>query len=159
MPSAADILGSSRKPKVPAQWAAHFQHIIDERDRLLAHKVSAPAPSAVKIDDLGDAATEESQRTLDLVAAGATRETVREVLEAIRRIERGTYGIWEVTGEPIEEARLKAIPWARFSLRGQQEAEAGGSGRKWAVPRLQSLVEAQPTSDTESEQPEPEPAV
>ncbi len=65
----------------------------------------------------------------------------------------------EVAGEPIEEARLQAIPWARFSLRGQQEVEAGGSGRRRAIPPLQSLVEAELTSEPESEEPEREQAV
>jgi RNA polymerase-binding transcription factor DksA len=154
--TAADILGANRKRKVPAKWAAHLRRLVDERDRLLALDLSSPAPSAVKVDDLGDAATEETQRSLDLVAAGATQETVVEVLEAIGRIERGTYGICEVTGEPIEAARLTAIPWARFSLRGQQEAEAGGAGRRRAMPPLQSLVEAELPSDPGSDDSEPE---
>jgi DnaK suppressor protein len=145
MSTAADILGSKRKSRVPRKWAAHFRRLIDERDRLLARNSSSPAPSAVKMDDLGDAATEETQRTLAFVAAGATQETVSEVLEAIRRIECGTYGICEVTGEPIEEARLQAIPWARFSLRGQQKVETGGWARRRAIPPLQSLVEAELT--------------
>jgi RNA polymerase-binding transcription factor DksA len=158
MSTAADILGSDRTPKVPRKWAAHFRRLTDERDRLLARNSSSPAPSAVKMDDLGDAATEETQRTLAFVAAGATQATVFEVLAAIRRIERGTYGVCEVTGEPIEEARLKAIPWARFSLRGQQEVEAGGSGRRPGIPPLQSVLGAELTSKAESEEPEREQA-
>jgi len=89
---------------VPAKWAAHFRRIIDERNRLLARNFCSPAPSAGKQDDLGDGATEETRRTLAFVAVGATQETVFEVLQAIRRIERGTYGIPEVIGESIEEA-------------------------------------------------------
>ncbi|MGA2865202.1 MAG: TraR/DksA family transcriptional regulator [Verrucomicrobiota bacterium] len=158
MSTAADILGSNRKSKVPAKWAAHFRRLIGERDRLLAREFSSPAPSAVKMDDLGEAATEETQRILAFAAAGTTQETVFEVLEAIRRIECGTYGICEVTGEPIEEGRLKAIPWARFSLRGQQEMEAGGFGRRLAIPALQSSFEAQLTSEPEVENPEQEQA-
>ncbi len=149
-------MGSDRKRKVPAKWAAHLGRLLDERDRLFALDLSSPAPSAVKVDDLGDAATEETQRGLAFMAAGATRETVFEVLEAIRRIERGTYGICEVTGQPIDEARLKAIPWARFSSRGQQEVEAGGSGRRRAMPPLHSLLEAELSSDPESDNSEPE---
>lgn len=159
MSTAAEILGSRRKAKVPRKWAAHFRRLIEERDRLLARNSSPPAPSAVKMDDLGDAATDETQRTLAFAAAGATQHTVFEVLEAIRRIEGGTYGICEVTGKPIEAARLEAIPWARFSLRGQQEAETGGWGRKLAIPPLQSLVETELTSEPEGQEPEREQAV
>ena len=152
MSTAADILGSDRKFKVPAKWATHFRRLMDERNRLLARNFSSSAPSAVKTDNLGDAATEETQRTLAFVEAGATQEKVFEVLEAIRRIECGRYGICEVTGEPIEEARLRAIPWARFSLRGQQEMEAGGGGRRRAIPPRQSSVEAESTSALEREE-------
>ena len=159
MSTAADILGSNRKPKAPAKWAAHFRRLIHERNRLLARNFSSPAPSAVKMDDSGDAATEETQRTLAFVAAGARQETVFEVLEAIRRIECGTYGICEVTGEPIQEARLQAIPG---------RAPRCGGNRRWRqvdrvggekFPLWQSLVEAELTSEPESEEPEREQAV
>ena len=35
----------------------------------------------------------------------------------------GTYGVCEVTGEPIDKERLTAVPFARFSLEGQKEFE------------------------------------
>jgi len=158
MSTAADILGSNRQSKVPSKWASHLRRLIDERDRLLARDFSSPAVSTVKMDDLSDAATEETQRTLAFVAATATQETIFEVVEAIRRIECGTYGICEVTGGPIEDERLKAIPWARFSLRGQQEVEAGGSGRRRGIPGLQSSFENEWTSEPEIESPEREQA-
>lgn len=125
---------------------------MDERNRLLARNFSSAAPSAVKTDNLGDAATEETQRTRAFVEAGATQARVFEVLDAIRRIECGRYGICEVTGEPIEEARLRAIPWARFSLRGQKEMEAGGWGRRRAMAPLQSSVQAESSAAPESEE-------
>ncbi len=39
-----------------------------------------------------------------------------EVDAALRRIDEGTFGICEGTGEPIEKRRLKARPWSRYSL-------------------------------------------
>src|SRR5262249_53331240 len=112
-----------------------------ERDRLMARDCSAWECSRVKLDDLADAAAEESGRSLSLVTATATHNTIFEVLAAIRRIERGTYGICEITGEPIEADRLKALPWARYSLAGQQELEKNGLDRKVSLPGLQSLNE------------------
>lgn len=73
----------------------------------------------------------------------ATNDTVLEVLEAIRRIESGTYGICELTGEPIAPERLNSIPWARYSLQGQQEIEQSGLGRKMALPSLKGIGESQ----------------
>jgi RNA polymerase-binding transcription factor DksA len=93
------------------------------------------------MDDLTDAAAEESQINLSLVAAGATQDTLAEVLGALHRIERGTYGLCEITGKPIEARRLKAIPWTRHSLQGRNELERNGFGRKRVVSALESLRE------------------
>lgn len=43
-----------------------------------------------------------------------------EIEYALSRIENGTYGICEETSEPIEEPRLMAIPWTRYSIEGAE---------------------------------------
>jgi RNA polymerase-binding transcription factor DksA len=147
MSTAADILGLNRTLKIAARWAKHLEWLSAERDRLLARDCSAPETSMAKMDDPGDAAAEESQRCLALVSASATQASIVDVLDAIRRIERGTYGICELTGQPIEPERLRAIPWARYSIQGQQEAEKAGLGRRYALPTLHSLAEANGNDD------------
>ena len=144
MATAADILGVNHKKKIPSRWARHYEHLCAERDKLLARDCSAVEFPSVKLDDLTDAACEESQRNLTLVAATATQTTIFEVMAALHRIERGTYGVCELTGEPIESARLEVIPWTRYSLTGQHELEKAGLNRKRALPSLASL------SDNES---------
>jgi len=141
MATAADILGLNRNSRILARWSKHHQQLCDERDRLLDRDCSSGEISSVKMDDLGEAASEESQRCLSLVAARATQTSIVDVLEAIRRIERGTYGVCEMTGEPIEPERLKAIPWTRYSLQGQKELEKAGFGRRHALPALESSRE------------------
>src|SRR6266576_3813213 len=139
MATAADILGSNRSSKVPGRWSKHHERLSAERDRLLACDRSPTEVSSVKMDDLGDAAADESQRCLSLVAACAAQANLVDVLEAIRRIERGTYGICEMTGKPIEAERLRAIPWTRYSFAGQNAQEKAGFGRKHVLPALESL--------------------
>src|SRR6266404_6240843 len=141
MATAADILGLSRNSRIVARWSKHYQQLCVERDRLLDRDCSSGEISSVKIDDLGEAASEESQRCLALVAARATQTSIVDVLEAIRRIERGTYGICEMTGEPIEAERLRAIPWTRYSLQGQKELEKAGFFHRHALPGLESARE------------------
>ncbi|MDR2737985.1 MAG: TraR/DksA C4-type zinc finger protein [Puniceicoccales bacterium] len=51
------------------------------------------------------------------------QEALTEIEEAIRRIHDGTYGICELTGKPIEPQRLLAVPFARFSIEGQNMQE------------------------------------
>jgi RNA polymerase-binding transcription factor DksA len=158
MATAADILGATRHFKIPARWGKHYQRLCEERDRLMARDCSTCETSRAKLDDLAEAAAEESQRSLSLVAASATQNTIFEVLAAIRRIERGTYGLCEITGEPIESERLRAIPWTRYSFRGQNEVEKGGYDRKYSLPALKSLSEDGFADEEEGEQTEEEEA-
>ncbi len=53
------------------------------------------------------------------------RKTVQEILLALQRIEEGTYGMCEGTGEPIFKPRLEAFPWARFSVKYAEMIEKG----------------------------------
>jgi RNA polymerase-binding transcription factor DksA len=139
MATSADILGSLHKTRVPARWARHHERLCAERDKLLERDCSSSESFQPKLDDLADAASLESQRSLALVAATATQGTIVEILEAIRRIERGTYGICEITGEAIAAARLNSIPWARYSLKGQQQIEDSGYARRPGLPALEGL--------------------
>jgi len=156
MATATDILGLPRNRRIPTRWSKHYRSLCAERDRLLARDCCAPGTSPIKLDDLSDAAADESQTNLSLVAASATQDTIFEVLAAIRRIERGTYGVCELTGEPIEPERLKAIPWARYSLRGQSELEKAGEVRKRVVPRVELLREDAPAEPDVEEVDEPD---
>ena len=73
MSTAADILGLNKRIKIPTRWAKHYEQLCQQRDQLLARDCSAPEFPSVKLDDLTDAASEESQRSLTLVAATATQ--------------------------------------------------------------------------------------
>ena len=44
------------------------------------------------------------------------RKLLMEIEEAIKRLDRGTFGICEGNGESIPRARLKAIPWAKYCV-------------------------------------------
>ena len=47
-----------------------------------------------------------------------------EIKNALKRIERGDYGLCEITGEEIEPKRLLAVPWTRVSMLALEELEA-----------------------------------
>jgi DnaK suppressor protein len=51
------------------------------------------------------------------------RAHLADVEEALAKIEAGTYGVSELSGEPIDYARLAAVPWARYTAREQEEVE------------------------------------
>jgi RNA polymerase-binding transcription factor DksA len=149
--TAADIPGSRRDPHVPARWAQHYQRLSALRDRFTQRDCSTSATSCAKLDDPGEAASEDAETSLSFVAASATHEMLNDVLDAVRRIEQGTFGICERTGQPIEPRRLKAIPWARYSLQGQTEMEKEGLGRRRGVPPLNPLSESEAADEEKAE--------
>jgi len=73
--------------------------------------------------DLADRATTETDRTLELRTRDRQRKLIAKIDDAIRRIEDGTYGYCEETGEPISLSRLEARPIATLSLEAQERHE------------------------------------
>lgn len=73
--------------------------------------------------DLADRATSETDRGLELRTRDRQRKLISKIEEAIRRIDDGSYGYCEETGEPISIARLEARPIATLSLEAQERHE------------------------------------
>jgi DnaK suppressor protein len=57
--------------------------------------------------------------------AAHDRSHLAEVDRALQKIKAGTYGVSELSGEPIGYARLNAVPWARFSAAEQEDLGRG----------------------------------
>ena len=73
--------------------------------------------------DLGDRASSESDKALELRTRDRQRKLSSKIDAAIRRIDSGTYGYCEDTGEPIGVRRLEARPTATLSLEAQERHE------------------------------------
>ena len=73
--------------------------------------------------DIADRATSESDRALELRTRDRQRKLIAKIDAAIRRIEDGSYGYCEDTGEPISLSRLEARPIATLSLEAQERHE------------------------------------
>jgi DnaK suppressor protein len=73
--------------------------------------------------DIADRATSETDRALDLRARDRQRKLVSKIDAALHRIEEGSYGYCEETGEPISIKRLDARPIATLSLEAQERHE------------------------------------
>jgi DnaK suppressor protein len=61
-----------------------------------------------------DAAEQTREQDDAILRANRDRAQLGEVEGALRRMDAGTYGISEVSGDPISFARLRAVPWARY---------------------------------------------
>jgi RNA polymerase-binding transcription factor DksA len=98
--------------------------LLEERERLTRHseslKAEADALAADREagdtqfdDESGEGDTLAVERERDLVLSAQAQQTVAEIDHALAKLEKGTYGICEVSGQHIPKERLKAIPWAR----------------------------------------------
>ena len=70
--------------------------------------------------DLTDRATEEIERSFELKTRDRERKLINKINGALKRIDDGSYGYCEETGEPIEIKRLEARPVATLSLEAQE---------------------------------------
>ncbi|MGH6720274.1 MAG: RNA polymerase-binding protein DksA [Alphaproteobacteria bacterium] len=73
--------------------------------------------------DLADRAATETDRALELRTRDRERKLIAKIDSALRRIEDGTYGYCEETGEPIGIKRLLARPIATLSIEAQERHE------------------------------------
>ena len=73
--------------------------------------------------DMTDRASEEIDRTFELRARDRERKLINKINSALKRIEDGSYGYCEETGEPIGLKRLEARPVATLSLEAQEMHE------------------------------------
>lgn len=74
-------------------------------------------------DHMGDVATTVFDQERDLSLERNTRDILARVNEALRKIDESTYGICTSCGRPIDEARLRALPWADLCIDCKQKEE------------------------------------
>ena len=156
--STADILGAKpATPKIPSKWREHHNALVQFRNRL-AHRRGTLVKEASEEQPayslhMADAGTDTYDRDFALSIATSEQESIYEVDQAINRIENGSYGICEVTGQPIEPERLKAIPWTRFSAGAEQELERNGSVKRAKLGELADVPKnSEPEKDDDDEE-------
>ena len=75
------------------------------------------------LPDLADRASSETDRSLELRARDRQRKLISKIDAALLRIDNGTYGYCEETGDPISLKRLDARPIATLSIEAQERHE------------------------------------
>lgn len=94
---------------------ARVQGLVNElRTRL--GQLEGEADAQPNAFDPADNASDTVQRTGDLSILEALQSELEEIDAALGRVADGTYGIDEVTGQPIDPARLEAVPTARTNV-------------------------------------------
>jgi len=104
---------------------------------------------------MADSGTDNFDRDFALSLLSSDQDAVYEIEEALKRIEKKTYGVCELTGKTIPKARLEAIPWTRFTVGAQAQLEREGALRSRRIGQL-GTVDSTGATEVESEEDEPE---
>ena len=131
--------GQNQKKKTEGKKAGfgkadldHFRKLLLDRRRRILGTVEGMEEEALKasdqdfsVDHMADHGSDNFEQDFTLALVESERRELIEIERALQRIEAGTYGICEGTGEPIPRPRLEAIPHARYSVEYQRKLEAG----------------------------------
>ena len=128
---------ASRKAKEPGpnEYSKEFlkemkQMLLNMREELLEDVTRSVKEESnhlrFDVGDFYDHASEDRQRELALTLSNRERDKLMHIEQALKRVEEGTYGICEVTGEKIGEERLRVLPFTILSVEAQEEIERGG---------------------------------
>ncbi|HVY72335.1 MAG TPA: TraR/DksA C4-type zinc finger protein [Verrucomicrobiae bacterium] len=163
--TAAAILGTpsvegapNGQPKIKPEWAKFHRNLLDLRERL-QHQMSGLAKeSAEEMASyslhMADSGTDNFDRDFALSLLSSDQDAMYEIEEALKRIERGTYGVCELTSKPIPKARLEAIPWTRFTVEAQAQLEREGALRQRRLGALGSVDSTGAADEPEEEEAE-----
>lgn len=127
--------------KISGFVAKQKQRLLDLRDELLTSMFgvtrdtlrNAPEGSEASGSGMhqGDAGSDAYDRDFALSVLAKEQDALYEIDQALKRIERGTYGICEMSGRRIPQARLEAIPFARLTVECQAEWEKEHGNRRF----------------------------
>ena len=145
--------------KVKAEWQKYCQRLLDLREQLLGQMNGLAKESAQELPGyslhMADSGTDNFDRDFALSLLSSDQDAVYEIEEALKRIEKKTYGVCELTGKNIPKARLEAIPWTRFTVDAQAQLEREGALRSRRIGQL-GTVDSTGATEVESEEDEPE---
>ncbi len=118
---------SEDEPFMNARQRAYFQKKLlawkEEIVRSNRETILNLQHDSAKHADIADRATSETDRALELRARDRQRKLIAKIDDALARIDDGTYGYCEETGEPISLKRLDARPIATLSVEAQEMHE------------------------------------
>ncbi len=133
-PTTLELADPNAKKKSPFNKTQldRFRKILLDKRANLAGEVSGLEQEALRGSSgslshtpshMAEQGSEAADQSLSLDLAAAERKLIREIDEALKRIETGVYGLCELTGKPIPADRLEELPWTRYSIDAARELE------------------------------------
>ena len=131
------------KMKLKPEWQGYYSTLLDLRERLQHQMNGLAKESATQMEGYSlhmvDSGTDNFDRDFALSLLSSDQDAIFEIEEALKRIERGTFGVCELTEKIIPKARLEAIPWTRFTVEAQAQLEREGTLRQKRLAALGSM--------------------
>ena len=127
LPTEAEVLAAPEDQYMNAAQLAFFRaRLSEERDSLLssARETTLHLQEFETTADPSDRASLEEDHTLELRVRDRERKLLHKIDEAIARIDNGSFGWCEETGEPIGVPRLLGRPTATYRIEAQERHEA-----------------------------------
>jgi RNA polymerase-binding transcription factor DksA len=145
--------------KIKPEWQKFYNRLLELREQLLRQMNGLAKESAQEMAGyslhMADSGTDNFDRDFALSLLSSDQDAIYEIEEALKRIEKNTYGVCELTGKTIPKARLEAIPWTRFTVTAQAQLEREGALRQRRLGAL-GTVDSVGVADAEGEEDEPE---
>ena len=168
--TAASILGVSASAdpseynghaKVKPEWVKYYKNLLELRERLMNQMSGLAKESAEEMSSyslhMADSGTDNFDRDFALSLLSSDQDAIYEIEEALKRIEKQTYGVCELTGKAIPRARLDAFPWTRFTVEAQGQLEREGALRQRRLGALGTVDSATGPETEEEEEAEEKP--
>ena len=141
--------------RVKPEWQKFCLHLLELREQLVKQMNGLAAESAQEMAGyslhMADSGTDNFDRDFALSLLSSDQDAVYEIEEALKRIERKTYGICELTGKAIPKARLEAIPWTRFTVDAQAQLERDGALKSRRLGALGSIDSVGTTTEVDGD--------
>jgi DnaK suppressor protein len=142
--------------KVKPEWQKFCLNLLELREQLVRQMNGLAKESAQEMPGyslhMADSGTDNFDRDFALSLLSSDQDAVCEIEEALKRIERKTYGVCELTGKSIPKARLEAIPWTRFTVEAQSQLERDGALKSRRLGALGSIDSVGAVTDVETEE-------
>lgn len=108
-----------------------FKRRLHELKNQMVHMVRETSADVKATENKGysqhqaDEGTDDFDRTISLELTNKEYDILRQIERALEKIEEGTYGICDISGEEIPIKRLEAVPYATMTVGAQEKFEKG----------------------------------
>ncbi len=108
----------------------HYKKQLLELQRIINSSIKETTEEVKEIEGAkgysqhqADEGTDDFDKTISLELSNKELFVLRQIQRALEKIEEGTYGLCDITGESIAKARLDAIPYATMTVKAQEQFE------------------------------------